>query len=115
MTTPRQPVVAHPRSATADAEPARCNLRGNPRDEAENHHTTRAAATRTPLGAATRARPESLKASMHYRDRHALGFMLKRPLSILKAALRAAAVRVLARCGPVLADMLRVSPALRFS
>ena len=75
-------MVAHPRPASANAEPVLYNLRDSSSGEAENHHDfTRAAAIMAALGAASRARPESLKASTHHNDRYAFGLLLK-PLSI---------------------------------
>jgi hypothetical protein len=57
----RSPLVAHPRSATADAEPGPCKQRGSPSDEPYDHDLTRTAATGAALGAASRVRPEPLK------------------------------------------------------
>ena len=57
----RSPLVAHPRPATANAEPGTRNPRRSPSDQAHGHDLTRPAATRAALGAASRVRPEPLK------------------------------------------------------
>jgi len=55
------PVVAHPRPATADAEPGPHNAQRRPKDQVDDYDITRPAATRAALGAASRVRPEPLK------------------------------------------------------
>ena len=57
----RSPLVAHPRPATANTEPGTRHPRGAPSDQAHDHDITRPAATRPPLRAASRVRPEPLK------------------------------------------------------
>ena len=47
------PLVAHPRSAPANAEPGRRNSRGSPSNEAHDHAVTRPSATHAALGAAS--------------------------------------------------------------
>jgi hypothetical protein len=88
-------VVAHPRPATANAEPILCNLRGSS-SEAEKHHVTRAAAITAALGAASRARPESLKASTHHNDRYAFRFVAETPSISYQDSASGRAVGVLA-------------------
>jgi AAA domain len=56
----RSPLVAHPRSATGNAEPGPCGPRGSPSDETYGHDLTRAAATEAALGAASGVRSEPL-------------------------------------------------------
>ena len=62
----RSPLVAHPRSATGNAEPGACNPRGSPSDPAHDHDLTRQAATAAALGAPSRVRAEPLKTSTHH-------------------------------------------------
>ena len=82
-------MVAHPRPASANAEPGLYNLRDSSSGEAENHHDfTRAAAIMAALGAASRARPESLKASTHHNDRYAFGLLLKPLYQLSRPGLR---------------------------
>jgi hypothetical protein len=59
MTTRRRPLVAHPRSATANAEPRPRHPRGSPSDSAHDHEITRPAATQ----AARRRLPRSAQAA----------------------------------------------------
>jgi hypothetical protein len=53
--------VAHPRPATANAEPGPHNAQRRPKDQVDDYDITRPAATRPALGAASRVRPEPLK------------------------------------------------------
>ena len=62
----RSPLVAHPRSATGNAEPGACNPRGSPSDPAHDHDLTRQAATAA-LGDASRVRSEPLETSTHHK------------------------------------------------
>ena len=62
----RSPLVAHPRPATANAEPGTRNPRRRPSDQAHDHDLTRQAATAAALGAASRVRSEPLKTSTHH-------------------------------------------------
>ena len=55
------PLVAHPRSATASAEPGPRNPQRRPSDQTHNHDVTPPAATQAALGTASRGRPEPLK------------------------------------------------------
>ena len=64
----RSPLVAHPRSATANAEPGPCNPRGSPSDPAHDRDLTRQAATAAALGAPSRVRSEPLKTSTHHKS-----------------------------------------------
>ena len=65
----RSPLVAHPRPATANAEPGTGNGQRRRTDEAENHAVARPAANQATLGAASRARPEPLRTSASQRRR----------------------------------------------
>ena len=58
--------MAHPRSATGNAEPGACNPRGSPSDPAHDHDLTRQAATAA-LGDASRVRSEPLETSTHHK------------------------------------------------
>jgi hypothetical protein len=70
------PVVAHPRSATpTNGVPGACSSPRRPSDPTDDHHA-RAAATLAALGAASRVRPEPLKAAMPYNPYNA-GVMLR--------------------------------------
>ena len=56
----RSPLVAHPRPATRNAEPATPKPQRRPSDHQQAHDVIRPAATGAPLGAATGVRPEPL-------------------------------------------------------
>jgi hypothetical protein len=62
----RSPLVAHPRSATGNAEPGACSPRGSPSDPAHDHDLTRQAATAAALGAPSRVQAEPLKTSTYH-------------------------------------------------
>jgi hypothetical protein len=61
----RSPLVAHPRSASANAEPGPSDNQDRPSFPAADHNVTGPAATQAPLGVASSVRPEPLKPTHH--------------------------------------------------
>jgi hypothetical protein len=99
----RSALVAHPRSATANAEQRPRHGQRCPSDETENHASTRPAATQAALGPAARIRSEPLKTSLsQHRRCIGRGLLPRPPLeSSIKGALRAApaaGLRTAPRC-----------------
>jgi len=83
-------VVAHPRSATANAPGAR-NPQRRPSDPTHHHDPTRPAATPTALGAASHVRPEPLKPRLQTPSRRprCASVVCRRTLNQYQTALRA--------------------------
>jgi hypothetical protein len=93
----RSALVAHPRSATANAEQRPRHGQRCPSDETENHAGTRPAATQAALGPAARIRSEPLKTSLSQHRRCIGRGLLPRPPTRIKHQ----GPRLLLGCGPL--------------